>query len=228
MAGFELLPDVLLSLSSCFAEFLPDAWAVSWVACSDVERVSAMSKLGIPLAQLPSLLRFMTDALDRGDLGWPCTWRSLAAAQRAKATFASHVSDFLIVELGVPKDLVDGLLSALAPGPNEGETGIYSQLRARTRVVSQGQPLGWEVLGAEVGGSYHSWLCNGLHEEAAKRLALAPGAYGLLPTQEQARDLLRLIDQGIGAEPVPWFLGLLQQLDDHALSVADTPTRAAP
>lgn len=224
ISSVQLLPEVLVSLSSCFADILPDAWAISWASCSDVERVSAMSKLGIPLERLPSLLHFMTGAMDHGELGWPCTWRSLAAARRAKAEFMHDIPDSVIVELGIPEDLTDELTSAIAPNPSEGETGIYSQLVAHTRITECGHPLGWEVLGAEIGGTYHSWLCNALHEGAAKQLALTPDAFGLLPTEQQARRLLDLIDQGIGAEPVPWFPGFLQRLDDHGPPIAANDT----
>lgn len=183
-----------------------------------------MSKLGIPLERLPEVLRFMTNALDHGELGWPCTWRSLAAARRAKSEFLRDVPDFMIVELGIPEYLTGSLISAIAPNPGEGETGVYSHLVAHTPMADHGHLLGWEVLGAEIGGTYHSWLCNSLHEDAAKQLGLTPVAHGLLPTEQQARSLLELIDQGIGAEPVPWFSGVLQRLDDYAPPIAANDT----
>jgi hypothetical protein len=210
--GEAPLPDRILTLSPCLTEFLPEAWAIGWASCSDADRVAAGEKLGLAAAAIPAFLRSMTDALARGDLGWPCVWQSFAAAQAAVAQWGGSPTEFLVLELGVPGDVAEELLVELAPRSGEGETGLYSRLKANAPLHDAGVPIGWELLGIEASDSFHSWLCNSLHRDAANRLGIRPGAFGLLSTEADARAVLGLIEDGLGAEPVPWFVGLLSRL----------------
>jgi hypothetical protein len=151
------------------------------------------------------VVRYATDALAGGELGWPCVWKSLDAARAAAKTFGLDSDVFAILELGIPVDEVGGLLAALAPGPSEGSTGIHACLQQAIPLHEHGAVAGWELLGAEHGGDFHSWLCNSLQDEAARQLGIAPGAFGLLQSEKDARAVMDLIAGGVGAEPVPWF-----------------------
>jgi hypothetical protein len=49
-----------------------------------------------------------------------------------------------------------------------------------------GEPRGFEVVGFE-DGRLHSWLCYGLHDQAATELGIRPGPVGLLASLDEAR-----------------------------------------
>lgn len=213
LAKQAALPEWLITLSSCLTEFLPDTWALQWSSSSQAERVEAIEKLGVDSDSLDALVSFATEAFNRGELGWPCVWQSLAAARAVKANFAETNSTLVILELGVPRDYAEKLLVELAPKLGEGTSGLCLRLESRSRLADSGVPIGWEPLGVERGGSYHSWLCNGLQDHGLAQLGIAPGAFGLLPTERDARALVALIENGLGAEPVPWFPGVLRRLE---------------
>ncbi len=105
------------------------------------------------------------------------------------------------------------LLRELSPAPGEAESGLFAKLKTAASTQASGVALGWELLGVETGGDYHSWLCNAIQDDALHRLGVRPGAFGLLESELQARAVHALITSGIGAEPVPWFPGLLSRLD---------------
>lgn len=207
------LPEWLLTLSSCLTEFLPDTWALEWVSCSHEERLEAMEKLGLPAESLSALMSFATEAFNREELGWPCVWQSLAAARAVKAGFAQTDSAMVIVELGVPVDYAEKLLADIAPEDGLGKPGFYARLESRTPLHDAGVVVGWEPLGVESGDSYHSWLCNHLQDAGLARLGITPGPFGLLPAEGDARGIVALIEGGLGAEPVPWFPGVLRRFD---------------
>lgn len=146
------------------------------------------------------------------DLGWPHVWQTLSAARNFLAE--SRIADrgFLLLELAVPEDCATTLLAELAPAPGEGDSGLFRMLKTATSAQSSATPLGWELLGVETDGSCHSWLCNSIQEDAAQTLGLRPGAFGLLESEQDARAVLGLIANGLGAEPVPWFPGLILQV----------------
>lgn len=211
--GDALLPQSLLTLSSCLTELVPDCWALEWVSCSEEERLAECAKIGLAKELLPSFLRLASDAFNRGDLGWPCVWQSSSAARAALAAPLKLSTDFMVFELGVPREEAAKLLAELAPPAGDGECGLLTRLKAGRSVDPRAVALGWEVLGVERGGSFHSWLCNAIHEDAAKELNIRPGALGLLSSGDDARAVIGLIEGGLGAEPVPWFRGLLHRIE---------------
>ncbi len=204
------LSEQILTLSSCITEFFPDTWALDWVTCSEEDRFDAAAQLGIRGRALPTFARQMTEAFDASQLGWPNVWLSLDAARQAARDFLPPDAGVL-VGLGLPLDLVDGVLAAAEPKPGEGRIGLYSALSQRLPLDPAGEPIGWEILGLERGGTYHSWLCNSLHVHIPPSIGeAASGAFGTIASEQHARDILATIarDPSI-AEPVPWFLGRL-------------------
>ncbi|HEX6276419.1 MAG TPA: hypothetical protein VFZ53_25435 [Polyangiaceae bacterium] len=207
--GTTLLPERILTLSSCLTQFFPDTWAIEWASHSADERLTAVRKLGIDAGRLPVVMSEMTAALASGELGWPSVWRSMGAARRAAIRFGFATGDFALIELGVPVDCADELLSHTRPSRGAGPGGFFEHLSSRTPVHAGGAAIGWEPLGVEVGADFHSWLCNSLHAVAKNRLGIEPGELGLLRTEADARAVDRMIAGGVGAEPVPWFPGVV-------------------
>lgn len=221
--GDALLPERLLTLSSCLTNFFPDAWAIEWASYSEAERIAAAAKVGIRANDLPALISFATGALDSGRLGWPCVWQSSSAALAAVTKFDCSPTDLAILELGIPVDVVEELLGELAPEPHEGEHGLYTRLRMGEPLDAAATRVGWELLGVEHGGEFHSWLCNSLQDALAAATGAKPGPFGLLETESDARALDALIANGLGAEPVPWFPGLISRLEWSADPVERCP-----
>jgi hypothetical protein len=128
----------------------------------------------------------------------------------ALSTLGEVPRDIVILELGVAADAVADLVGAFGPGIDAG--GFVKRLRQRCPLDPVGVSLGWEVLGLEDGGAFHSWLCNGIERDAAATLGITPGVLGLLATKQDADAVVQLIDNGLGAEPVPWFAGLIARV----------------
>jgi hypothetical protein len=79
-----------------------------------------------------------------------------------------------------------------------------------TELSGEGSPLGHELLNTEGGHPCHSWICNGLEADFAKRMQAAVNEHGYIDKFETARECTQAIDRGdIGAEPGPWFPWLI-------------------
>jgi hypothetical protein len=211
--GDLLLPDRMITLTDCLTEFLGDWWGLEWASCSNAERIAAVRKLGLPEEALPTLLRTTTDAFSRGELGWSRVWQSSMAARTSLAPFKTLPVEWVVLELGVPQDLVAKLLAGLIRGKKWDESGFLTKLKSAIPLEAESTPLGWEVLGVDFGGSFHSWLCNHLHNHASDKLNIRPGPLGLLASEADARAIVDEIDSGLPAEPVPWFPGLITRID---------------
>lgn len=208
----ELLPDRVLTLTGCLAEFLPGWWAFDWASPSETDCAAALRKLGLEPEVLPLIREVANAALLAGDLGWSNVWHSATAAQDLLSSPGIAGRDLLLLELAVPEDCVPALLSLLAPVPGQAESGLYTRLKTALPPSDAALQLGWELLGLEIDGSCHSWLCNDLPHQAHRRLGTEPGPLGLLQSEQDARAVLELVPDELRAEPGPWFPGRLSRI----------------
>jgi hypothetical protein len=66
--------------------------------------------------------------------------------------------------------------------------------------------LGHEVLGLELGGHYHSLLCNHLQRDYARELAIELNGNLLIANLEDAIKAAKFTNrEDVGAEPADWF-----------------------
>ncbi|MFB7475909.1 hypothetical protein [Kitasatospora sp. NPDC056184] len=75
-----------------------------------------------------------------------------------------------------------------------------------------GHELGWEVLGYDC-GMIHSWLCNSLHQDAARELGVTADERGLLPSRQPAERLAAWANARDDTKPVTWFPAALVEWD---------------
>jgi hypothetical protein len=209
----DLLPDRILTLSSCLTALFPDSWALDWVKCTDEACVASAGRLGIPSSDLPRVSARVGELFNDGALAWPNVWRRPDVARTVTRDLLHELDDLALVGVGVPRDFVAPLLTELAPHSQEGAPGVYLAALADEPMSAGGSLVGWEVLGFDR-GSCHSWLCNGIHVQAATRVERLPGALGLLESEAAAREILRMMaEDSEKAEPATWVPAAVVQYE---------------
>jgi hypothetical protein len=151
----------------------------------------------------------MTIAFDAGDLGWPHVIRSFDVASEIFLRLPLE-REWRLVEIGLHVDDTDAFGRG-GSGEDPTPPGIVASILERQSIRTGGVALGFEVLGIEH-GSPHSWLCNGLENDASTTLGVRPNASGLLPTLDAARRAARLFNDERLGEPVSWFPWLVVDL----------------
>lgn len=95
----ELLPELLLSASTCICDFFPDNRAIDWVSASAEEQTRKAAKPGIAATALPEIMEWATDSVFK-EFGWSNAFYSLDAAQTARTRFFPERTDLVIVGWG--------------------------------------------------------------------------------------------------------------------------------
>lgn len=205
----SLVPPRLRTASGCLAPIAPDTWAIEWASGDEAERVSAATRFGVPPERLAGLIAWATHRFDE-DFLWPNVFLTLEGAREFCATFVPADSDAVVLGLALASEDVDGFLRQTAPAPREGETGLHRCLARHLPPAEGGVRLGSEVLGAELGGTFHSYLCNGLERTFAEQFGARPNAHGLFDDHALARRCAAYAGrEDVGAEPVPWLAWVL-------------------
>jgi hypothetical protein len=189
-----LIPSRLLTASDCIASMFPSFWALPGNAVKEQDRVRSAREFGLAPADLPRITEYMAGAIDKLELGWPCVWLSTRDARAAAKEFLRGDKEIVLVGLAMTRD---GAEEFLAEAGIEDRSGWCGMLRTFTMPELGGRLLGWEVLGYEIGWTFHSWLCDGLEKAASDKLGIRSGANGLL-----ARALCIITDVSDGNLPI--------------------------
>jgi hypothetical protein len=203
----ELIPDGLVAVSTCVTETLPDTWAIAWVKSSDKQRREAAQNCGLGPDQLARFIAWTTEKLDKdSQIGWPNVLLSLGTAKELVETFAVDLTAFRLLGIGLHREQADEVIEHLRPkAPHVGEDGLLKGLRKRQPLAAGGRFLGYDLLGTEIGGSFHSWFCNGLEKDIWERCRIRPNAFGLIDTWSAALECAQYAgDRKTGAEPGKW------------------------
>ena len=215
MAPF--LPPMLWTISSCLCAIYPDSWALSWVTHTPVDRAAMQARLGLDTEAFRALQAEMDAAFDQQRFGWPNVWLDRPAAEQFQRQHLTAIPHVKLLAIALPAPYLDPCLRDSTPTPGSGACGLYQMLSRRIKLTDQTGALGYESLGVEVGGSFHSFLCNYLEVPYQQELHVHFNDYGLIAGYAdavRAADYTNLATTG--AEPVPWYPWLVVELIEQS------------
>jgi hypothetical protein len=202
------LPSQLITAASDLTAIGPGEWALSWVNPHD-SHPQERAAFGIDDASLPEVSEWVEEKMSTGEWGWPRIFTGLPTAREFLARFHPTGAP-TIVGLGMAAEFVDDLLADHPDEPGMGTYGYVETLRRRQPLAPGGVELGYEILGEELGGDFHSWHCNHLEPVVHDELGIEVNEHGLIDNPEAARRAAEYIGRPeVPAEPVTWRPWLL-------------------
>lgn len=200
----EIVPPRLLSASECLVPTAPGTWGIDWATATRESRLEELRKFDLADDRLDDLIAWSSSKFDRG-LGWPGVFTDLVTAQEFVQRFVPNNHDARLIALCISAADVDEFLAAASPGAQTAEFAALTLVRRRGPPPAGGVELGTDVLGVELSGSFHSFLCNTLETPIREHLGALPNTLGLYDDHDIGRRAAEFIESSGGAEPVPWF-----------------------
>jgi hypothetical protein len=210
----ELLPETIISLSSCLNK---SKIQVFWGWDTDRYKTE-LEAIGIGEEQLDAFRLWSQSPI----VGHPNVFYSLNAAQDFTAKFIS-TKNYLIFGVGLPKELVNKFLddnpqTIFYPETQTTENmidGTNLVLSKQQTLESNGNVLGFDILSDSYSDFNHSWLCSGIHKDMFEQFGIHPNKYGLINTYKEANQVYEWIAEdelrGRRSEPEPYYPWLIVQ-----------------
>lgn len=182
-SGFFPVP-VILSVSGCLCRQHPQ---MDWLRQGNSEG-DYLQRMGFSPQEKLCLRAAAEQCFDC----WVAdNFPTLAGARRVLSLLSSFVSGLELISVSFAGEHDRAMRAAV-----ERERGSVS----RTDEPESGEVLGFDIVGYEC-GSFHSWLCNALHEDVEGIHSLRFNRYGLLENAWEEACAIAGAIQGIG-EPV--------------------------
>lgn len=206
-----LLPTPFWTLSDCLCHSFPGPQGLSWVRVDASARERHRRALGVTADEIEDLQAWTDARFETGEVGWPGIFLSLPAALEFGRRFLGSATQTKLIAFAVPAVHLPFALESLTPGEDFGLPGALVMLRRRQPLHEPGWlRRGYEVLGMDVSGSAHSFVCNGLEEQFVGELGIELNRFGLIDDLEQAsRAAAYCLRDDVGAEPEGWLPWLL-------------------
>jgi hypothetical protein len=214
----DLLPEQIVSASTCICPQFPGSYAISWCSDATESRSSAFDRIGLSPDAREDATRWATSEFEQS-FGWPAVFYTLDAALAARSRFFPN-GDLVVIALGLPVRYRDTFVSqATPPAPDpgfapQGKSGYLDVIEKSRTVPHAAVVLGYEPVNVIFGQVDHSWLCNNLEKYAAENLGIRPSPTGLIESlDDAARCCEAIAGPEVGSEPGPWFPWLLARAE---------------
>jgi hypothetical protein len=210
----ELMPEHILSLSGCLANFIPDTWCIEWSQDTQGSRLEEAETFELDSTALGEVTKWVTPQFDT-HFAWPNTITDPDFAIQLVKRFLSTLPDVRILEIALHLSQMEQFCCEAKQFPQQpgsaptGRQGILDAALRMQPVTEGGRVLGFEPLVYDYTLSC-SWLCNSLDTLVAERLNIRPNSYGFISSFDDACKCVEYISrEEVGAEPglwLPWLI----------------------
>lgn len=200
---------IVRTASTCINESLLDHWCYSWTTDNNGYIEEVKERYIIDEDNINAIRAWADKALDDRRIGWINVFKDRDAAEEYVGRFFSHLPDVHIYGLCFAAAEADALLEAFRPfEENMAHLGLYVNLNERIREEHDSDEMlvGFDVIGVELDGGFHSFHCHDLASGLVEKLGLRLNVDGLFEdTADWGAVSKYMNDPENGYEPVPWF-----------------------
>lgn len=203
--------------STCFNESLLNAWALSWGSDKDTlyyydanitlyEHLAA--SLGVDDALRERIHRWADEQFNQ-TFGWGGVFMNAASAVEYKQTFFPDVDGCCLLALYFSESDAQRFLRHFK---DEGIPIMLARKLPEEEHKNE-QLLGYNIVGLDFGGEFHTSHCHNLDDELHRRFGLTLNQFGLyddIPDWQPVIDYMN--DETTGCEPVPWGIAKIKQV----------------
>jgi|GEM_PF-2407576 len=206
-----LLPEKIISLSSCFCQKFDNTW--TWIPNKTEEAFT----FGIPESKWDAFNSWCDTQYQNEQLDMYGMLNSKKIAQDFVKQFIPDTTHLYLIEVGLPRYF--GTDNWREQIPDDGhDVGVENRILQSVSMIQGGITLGFEVVSYCYHDFSHTWLCGYLHRDMYELYGIKPNQYGLLDTFEDAKKIYDWIAEdemkGTRAEPIPYDFWLVVS---HAL-----------
>lgn len=201
----------VFTCSSCINDTLLDDWSYSWTTDNN-KGISAIKKdFELSIDAIKSIREWTDVKYDNEkSIGWGDVFFDANTAKDYYTTYFSHLDDIKLFALYFDEKEAQEIINEF--NPTDSSQGLIGLVDSLKRKISENDragetTIGYDLIGIELGGNFHSFHCHDLSSELATKFKLSFNANGLFNNTVNWDAVVEFMnDEDNGFEPVPWFL----------------------
>lgn len=206
----------IYTCSECINTHLVDTWAYGWNPDNDQEALFAKEKFQFSDNQIDLIREWVNKKHHENKLGWTNVFTDVETVLEFKNTFCAHLSDVKVLAIYFEETELNHLVEKMKPqSPWFHTTGLYMTLSKKVEENDKERFLGFDYVGMEGSGSFHTFHCHGLDQELSNTIGLTLNEYGLFDSDLNSTQVLAYLnDKNSPCEPVPWLIAKTKMVEN--------------
>jgi len=207
----------IYTCSRCINESFFDSWAISWATTEKKQLKETKQTFNLTDKNIEEIQVWADNKLNEQKLGWINTFSDLETLTEYKEKFFLKDSEFEILSISFPEKELNRILNITKPTESlSGEIGIYSKLKNQEIDLEKGEFLGYDIIGIEMSGDFHSFHCNDLANDLKSKFGLKINEFGLFEKIENWIGIEKFLSDPMNAEEVPWFYVKVNRMNEKS------------
>ncbi|MDB5241563.1 MAG: hypothetical protein JWP57_2188, partial [Spirosoma sp.] len=172
--------------------------------------------LGLDTEKIRAIQAWTMNKSKKGKLKWGRVFSDLETVQEFNNLFFTNRDDLYIQGIYLSETDTQSLIADFNyEEANGGRFSIWQHLNEKIREIpdSAEELLGYDLIGMDIGGSFHSFHCHGMGNELVERFGLTLNKHGLFSHIPDPQIILSYLNSGTArAEPVLWYITKTKRL----------------
>jgi hypothetical protein len=214
---FGWSPDtngIVQTCSSCINTSIFDYWC--WSPANDRLTEEEKTSLGVDAEKIREIQSWTVNKSNKGELRWGDVFSNLETVLEFKNLFFANQEDLYIQAIYLSEPDAQSIITDFDyEEVNGGRFSIWHILNDKIREVpnSAEEILGYDLIGMDIGGSFHSFHCHGIGNELAGRFGLTMNRHGLFSQIPDPQAIRSYLNSGTApVEDVPWYIAKTKRL----------------
>ncbi|QVK17041.1 hypothetical protein KHQ81_09085 [Mycoplasmatota bacterium] len=184
----NVLPQKILSVSACICDQFP------------FEVKKARESLHIDNKTFKVMKKWVQVKINEGKIFCNSLFIDLSDIKEFYNLFFTNLNQIKIIGLNIHKKYFDIIIEE----ENNHSYGVAEVIKPKRPADSTGKILGYEIL-----GDFHSYICNGLEDDYYKEFNLKLNSNGFISSLEESEMLANYTNENELGEPVFWLSWLI-------------------
>lgn len=200
--------SLIYTCSDCINDYILDIWSYSWTTNNDKQLDEIKKNYQFTDQQIDEIRNWVDNKYNEKKIGFLNVFIELEAALEYKNLFFSHLSCIKVMALYFDETELKDILEEFKPqSEKNGEMGLRLTLLKEIEENDKEEFLGFDYIGIENGGGFHTFHCHDIGKELSDKYDLTLNKFGLFDSNKNSKQVLEYLnDDNNGCEPVPWYL----------------------
>ncbi len=200
--------SLIYTCSECINENIVDDWSYSWTTDNNRKISEVKNNYQFSDTQIDNIRNWIDNKHNENKLGWINVFTDLETALEYKNNFFSHLRNIKVMALYFNETERKDILEEFKPqSEKNGEIGLRLTLLKAIEENDKEKFLGYDYIGIEIGGNFHTFHCHDIGKELSDKYDLILNRFGLFDSDKNSKHVLDYLnDENNGCEPVPWYV----------------------
>ena len=215
--GSVFKEEKIHTCSTCINDSYFDAWSISWTENGKKVSKETKSDFNLDETQIERIQKWSDEKIEEDKIGWICTFADLKTLTEYKKSFFPE-ANAEILSINFPETEKAELLKLFNTEKSSfGEIGLSKNLRKGIIERKSEQTLGFDLIGIESSGDFHSFHCHDLTRELIEKFGIEINEFGLIGENDKWNEMVEYMnDEKYGFESVPWFYVKVKKVVENA------------